>query len=76
MPQRVTFRQKPWLPWWVPPVVALLAAFIAAMLMLRRDPEVPKLEGDTVAEARVVLKKHHLKLGQTKYATARPRACR
>jgi len=70
VPQRVMFRQKPWLPWWVPPVVALLAAFIAAMLMLRRVPEVPKLEGDTVAEAVVVLKKHHLKLGQTKYASA------
>ena len=70
VPQRVTFRQKPWLPWWVPPVLALLAAFIVAMLLLRRDPEVPKLEGDTVAEALVVLEKRHLKLGRTTYATA------
>ena len=45
----------PWLPWWVPPVPALLAAFTVAILLLRRDPEVPKLEGDTVEEAVVVL---------------------
>ena len=69
-PQRVTFRQKPWLPWWVPPVLALIAAFAAAILLLRRDPEVPKLEGDTVQEVRVVLDKHHLKLGSVKYAKA------
>jgi len=69
-PQRVTFRQKPWLPWWVPPVLALIAAFAAAILLLRRDPEVPKLEGDTVQEVRVVLDKHDLKLGSVKYAKA------
>ena len=69
-PQRVVFRQKPWLPWWLPTAVALLAAFVAAILLLRRDPEVPKLKGDTVAEARVVLEKKGLKLGQTTYATA------
>jgi hypothetical protein len=67
-PQRVTFRQKPWLPWWLPPVLALLAAFVAAILLLRRDPEVPKLEGDTVAEAVVVLEKKKLQLGDTTYA--------
>jgi PASTA domain len=70
IPQRVTFRQKPWLPWWVPAVVALIAAFIAAVLLLRRDTEVPKLKGDTVEEAVVVLDKHHLELGRTTYETA------
>jgi hypothetical protein len=69
-PQRVTFRQRPWLPWWVPPALALLAAFVAAMLLLRREPEVPKLDGDTVAEARVVLGKHDLELGRVSYAKA------
>jgi hypothetical protein len=70
VPQRVTFRQKPWLPWWVPAVVALFAAFMAAVLLLRRDAEVPKLKGDTIEEAVVVLDKHHLGLGRTTYATA------
>ena len=71
-PQRVVFRQKPWLPWWLPTAAALLAAFITAILLLQRDPEVPKLKGDTVAEARVVLEKKGLVLGQTTYATAPP----
>jgi hypothetical protein len=33
LPFQVTFRQKPWLPWWMPPTVALLAASIAATLL-------------------------------------------
>ena len=70
VPQRVTFRQKPWLPWWVPPVVVLLALFMAAMLLLRREHEVPKLEGDTMEEALVVLEKRHLKLGRVRHDTA------
>lgn len=69
-PQRVVLRQKPWLPWWLPVVAALLAAFVAAVLLLRRDPEVPKLKGDTVAEALVVLEKRDLKLGRTTTMTA------
>jgi hypothetical protein len=68
--QRVMFQQRPWLPWWVPLAIALLAAFVAAVLLLRRQPEVPVLKGDTVAEARVVLAKRHLKLGRVTYATA------
>ena len=70
LPQRVTFRQKPWLPWWIPPALAMLAAFIVAVLLLRHDPEVPKLEGDTVEEALVVLNRRHLELGRTTYETA------
>jgi beta-lactam-binding protein with PASTA domain len=54
----------------VPPALALLVAFVAAMLLLRREPEVPKLEGDTVAEATVVLEKHHLELGRVTHADA------
>lgn len=69
-PQRVTFRQKPWLPWWLPVVVALVAAFVAAILLLRREPDVPKLRGQTVAEARVILAKHKLALGRTTYVSA------
>ena len=30
----MAFRQKPWLPWWLPTAVALLAAFVAAILLL------------------------------------------
>ena len=45
VPHRVTFRQKPWLPWWLPPVLALLAAFAVAVLLLSRDAEVPEAQG-------------------------------
>jgi hypothetical protein len=68
VPQRVTFRQRPWLPWWVPPVVALLAVLLTALAMLERRAEVPKLKSDTVGEALVVLKKRHLQLGQIAHA--------
>lgn len=68
VPQRVTFRQRPWLPWWVPPVVALLGVLLAALALLERRAEVPKLKGDTVSESLVVLKKRHLKLGHIAHA--------
>ena len=68
--RRVTFRQRPWLPWWVPPVVALLAAFGTVLALMHRHATVPHLKSDTVSEALVVLKKRHLKLGKTLYATA------
>ncbi|MBE2320883.1 PASTA domain-containing protein [Solirubrobacter sp. CPCC 204708] len=69
VPQRVTFRQRPWLPWWVPPAVALVAAFALVLVLLQRDTDVPKLTGDTRAEAHVILEKHGLQLGRTRYAT-------
>jgi hypothetical protein len=69
IPQRVTFRQKPWLPWWVPPVVALVVACVAAFILLRPQREVPKLEGTTIAEAQVMLQKAHLGLGQVRYTS-------
>jgi len=68
VPQRVTFRQRPWLPWWVPPVVALLGVLLAVLALLERRAEVPKLKGDTVGESLVVLKKRHLKLGHIAHA--------
>ena len=49
-PSRVTFQQRPWLPWWMPPAVGLLAAFITVVLMLRHD-EAPNLTGRTVPNA-------------------------
>jgi hypothetical protein len=69
-PSRVTFQQKPWLPWWLPPVLALLAAFIILVLMLQRHPEAPNLKGRTVVNAAKLLKKHDLKIGRTTYAPA------
>ena len=66
----MTFRQRPWLPWWVPPVFALAAAFLTVLALMHRHAEVPTLKSDTVSEALVVLKKHHLKLGKTRYAPA------
>lgn len=69
-PQRVTFRQKPWLPWWLPPVLALAGAFAFVVALAQRDPVVPKLKGDTVAEAIVVLEKRGLMLGKKSYAVA------
>src|SRR5262249_6715728 len=68
VPQRVTFRQRPWLPWWVPPVVAVLGVLLTVLALLERRAEVPKLKGDTVGEALVVLKKRHLKLGHIAHA--------
>ncbi len=68
VPQRVTFRQRPWLPWWLPPIVAVLGVLLAALMLLERRAEVPKLKGDTVGEALVVLKKRHLHVGHIAHA--------
>jgi hypothetical protein len=68
VPQRVTFRQRPWLPWWMPPVVAVLGVLLTALALLERRAEVPKLKSDTVSEALVVLNKRHLKLGHIAHA--------
>ena len=69
-PQRVTFQQRPWLPWWVPPAAALLAAFITVLLMLSHHPAAPDLTGRTVANATKLLKRHDLEIGRTTYETA------
>ena len=44
-PSRVTFQQRPWLPWWVPPAIGLIAAFIVVVLMLRPPPRGPQPDG-------------------------------
>ncbi|MDA0185602.1 PASTA domain-containing protein, partial [Solirubrobacter phytolaccae] len=70
VPRRVLFRQKPWLPIWLPATLLTLATVAVVVALLRRDAEVPKLKGSTVPEALVVLEKHDLLLGRTTYATA------
>ena len=50
-PSRVTFQQRPWLPWWLPPAIALVAAFITLVLMQRKDAVAPDLTGRNVAMA-------------------------
>lgn len=70
VPRRVVFRQKPWLPWWLPATVLALATVAIVVALLKRDTEVPKLKGSTVPEALVILEKHDLLLGRTTYATA------
>jgi hypothetical protein len=69
-PSRVTFQQRPWLPWWVPPAIGLIAAFIIVVLMLRPDPGAPNLMGRSVANATKALKKSHLMVGRTTYETS------
>ncbi|MDA0159161.1 PASTA domain-containing protein [Solirubrobacter ginsenosidimutans] len=69
-PSRVTFQQRPWLPWWLPPAVGVLAAFITLVLMLKRHPEAPNLTGRTVENATKLLNKHDLKVGRTTYESA------
>ncbi|RKQ91207.1 PASTA domain-containing protein [Solirubrobacter pauli] len=70
VPRRVVFRQKPWLPWWLPATVLAFATVAIVVALLKRDTEVPKLKGSTVPEALVILEKHGLQLGRTTYATA------
>jgi hypothetical protein len=63
--RQVTFRQRPWLPWWVPTVtIAAIAALVAALMLLGRDPEVPNLIGHTAHEAREELDQHGFVLGR------------
>jgi hypothetical protein len=45
-PRRVVFRQRPWLPWWVPMVAVLVIALLLLVLkLLPRTTEVPDLRG-------------------------------
>ncbi len=69
-PSRVTFQQRPWLSWWLPPAVAVVAAFITLVLLLHRDTVAPDLAGRDVANAATLLKHDHLRIGHTSYAPA------
>jgi hypothetical protein len=69
-PQRATFRQRPWLPWWVPPVVLLIAAVVAAIHWLRPEGRIPDLGGDTLDEATAEIARHRLRLGDVTYVVA------
>jgi beta-lactam-binding protein with PASTA domain len=58
-----TFRQKPWLPYWVPIVVpALIAAAALAWTLIPHKTTVPNLRRLTVAAAQIRLQKAHLTL--------------
>lgn len=62
-PRTVTYRQRPWLPWWLAVVVPLLAAAAAAViLLLPKQTAVPDLKQKTVAAAQKLLLTAGLKL--------------
>jgi len=75
-PTGVTFQQRAWMSWWIPPAIALLAAFITMLVMLHQPTPptpptlAPDLSGRTVANAILALKKNKLRLGHTTYAPA------
>jgi beta-lactam-binding protein with PASTA domain len=65
-PRLGTFRQRPWLPWWLSIVVPLAAAIVALLLvLLPKTTRVPSLSGETPFHAELVLNKAGLKLGST-----------
>ena len=63
-PVRGVFKQKPWLPWWSPIVLALL--IVAAVFLWNqysnKSVSVPSLRGDTLAQADAKLKDAGLQL--------------
>ena len=82
-PARVTFQQRPWLTWWMPPVLALIAAFAVVVLMLQRPQLTPVLTSRTIPNAAKLLKTHryggmfgiggkHLRFGRVTYQPAPP----
>ena len=65
LPTQAVFRQKPWLPWWSPIVLALLlAALLLAWLLIPRGQLVPDVAGMTVAEASGKLAEEELLVGR------------
>jgi beta-lactam-binding protein with PASTA domain len=67
LPSQGVFRQKAWLPWWLIPVIALLAALIVLLLMNRPDKTtVPNVIGaQTAFKAQEKLTAAGLKVGKT-----------
>jgi beta-lactam-binding protein with PASTA domain len=70
-PRMATFRQRPWLPWWMSIVVPLVAAVAVLVVMhLPKQTVVPNLKGQPTAfAAQKLLNKLGLKMGKT---TAKP----
>jgi beta-lactam-binding protein with PASTA domain len=66
-PRMATFRQRPWLPWWMSFVGPLLAAAVVVVIMLLpKQTTVPNLKGQPSAfAAQKLLNKIGLKLGKT-----------
>ncbi len=59
------FRQKPWVAKWVPLVLPLVVAAVAAViLLLPHDTEVPNVRGRTVFAAKKLLESQGLALGE------------
>ena len=66
-PRMATYRQRPWLPWWMSFVAPLLAAAVVVVIMLLpKQTVVPNLKGQPSAfAAQKLLNKIGLKLGKT-----------
>jgi beta-lactam-binding protein with PASTA domain len=66
MPRQAVFRQKPWIAWWVPLAIPLLAAAaVAVYLLLPHNTTVPSLKGLKLFDARARLEAKGLALGAT-----------
>ena len=60
-PLNGTFRQKPWIPFWVPIVIpGLAAAAVLLYSLLPHTTTIPRLRGMTQAAALAALQKAHL----------------
>jgi beta-lactam-binding protein with PASTA domain len=66
-PRMATFRQRPWLPWWMSIVAPLVvAAAVLIVMLLPKQTVVPNLKGQPSAfAAQKLLNKIGLKLGKT-----------
>jgi beta-lactam-binding protein with PASTA domain len=66
-PRMATYRQKPWLPWWMSIVAPLVVALaVVVVMLLPKQTTVPNLKGQASAfAAQKELNKIGLKLGKT-----------
>jgi beta-lactam-binding protein with PASTA domain len=75
MPRQAVLRQKPWIAWWVPIAVPILAAAAAAVyVLLPHNVTVPNLQGQKPFAAQQLLESKGLALGQTGSGDVAPRA--